>query len=119
MAKGYDVKYNLITFGGWQKVFNRNTNARVFNNIAYGGYYNYKASVQSNSSEITYKNKQRWQYNSDDYDIDSIAIFKKDGNWYDGTSNEGVEKLRDDLTILEAQAGYINDQEDGAIRIVS
>lgn len=86
--KGFDIKYNLITFGAPQA----------------------SAIGTSWRSSVLMEDKANHGSDKSAY----LATFKQSGAWFDGTTSTGITELQGALTSLTATGGYYNGQENGA-----
>lgn len=90
--KGFDIKYNLITFGPSQT-------------SAIGTSWRSSVLMEDN-----YHVNNKGVVDTSPY----LATFKQNGAWFDGTTSTGIDELKGALTSLNATGGYYNGQENGA-----
>lgn len=99
--RNFDVSYNLITFGGPQ------------DGGAIGSSWVNKVKKEDPVVTTIYtKNDLKTVQSKNTYNY--LATFKQDGEWFDGSTPEGIVEFENALTSLNASSGYPMDQENGA-----
>lgn len=109
-ARKFDVSYNLITFGGPQRILKNGTVATQAQAQQYRS--DYIPSITGDwASKVSYDHLTA---RSSTYSEYNIATFKSGGNWFDGNTDTGITEFKSALTSLQASFGFKSGQEDGA-----